>query len=92
MVEFDTIHFGADHFSQAIVRRRRRVERSQSQAWHPFVDLLRDERHMEEQLRSENVSVSPAVDKRRGPPYLVLFTQKRCPVLFDIELVLSYQI
>lgn len=50
MMELDTVHLRSDDTCQAIVSRRTRIHRSQREAWHPFVDLLRDQRYVKEQL------------------------------------------
>jgi hypothetical protein len=51
MVELDAIHLGADDLGQAVVRRRSGVERAERESWDPLVDLLRDERDVEVELR-----------------------------------------
>lgn len=50
MVQVHAVHVGAEKVGQAVVRGRERVERAQSQVRHVFVDLLRDERDVEEEL------------------------------------------
>lgn len=51
MMELDAVHLGANDLSQAVVRGRRGVEGAEGESWNPFVDLLRDERDVEEELR-----------------------------------------
>lgn len=51
MMDVHAVHVGAEQVGQAVVRRRQRIERSQCQVRHVFVDLLRDERDVEEELR-----------------------------------------
>lgn len=61
VMKLDAVHLGADDFRQAVVRWRCGVEGSEREAGHPFVDLLRHERHVEEELRGR------AAGQRRAP-------------------------
>lgn len=49
-MKMHSIHVGAKNVGEAVVRRCERIERSQSEIWNVFVDLLRYERDVEEEL------------------------------------------
>lgn len=50
MVELDPVHLGADDLGDAVVRRRSRVQRTEGEPFLVLVDLLGDERDVEEEL------------------------------------------
>lgn len=51
VMELDPIHFRTDDLGQAVVSGWSWIESAQSEARNPFVDLLRNERDVEEKLR-----------------------------------------
>lgn len=51
MVQVDAVHVGPEDVGEAVVRRRERVEWAQGEVRDVFVDLLRDEGDVEEELQ-----------------------------------------
>lgn len=65
-MELDPVHLRADDLGDAVVRSRKGVEGAEGEAFLVFVDLLRDERDVEEELEGDEwVRTMPELDVKR---------------------------